>query len=97
MSRISAMMVGMLLGGLAVALSFNYHIVQTSEKLIFISKQQASLKDTWVDISKWTMQDWSKHPELSQDLIKAGYGDLITKSVAGGLIEDVLKNMPERK
>jgi hypothetical protein len=43
------------------------------------------------------MQDWSKHPELSQDLIKAGYGDLITKSVAGGLIEDVLKNMPERK
>jgi hypothetical protein len=97
MRRITTLLFGAFFGGLAVVLAFNYHIVRTPDTLLIVAKQHATLTDTYADVRSWSVNDWNTHNILSQNIIKAGHGDLITKSVAGGLIDDVLKNIGTKK
>ena len=97
MGRLTFLLVGLLMGGAAVAVGFNYHIVQTPKEMLFVAKQSASLKDTYVDIRSWGVKEWTSHPELSNALIKSGHGELITHSVAGNILDGILEETGIKK
>jgi len=81
MRRLIALLVGVAIGGGVVFGSFQYHLVRTEKNFIFVRRQRADWHDAYVDIRKWSHHEWGAHRDLSNDLIAAGRGDLITRSL----------------
>ncbi len=78
MRRLFALLFGMVLGGAAMYVGFKYHVVRVGEKkFLFVPKQQAELKDAYVDIRNWDSKEWKKHPELIEALRRYGRADLV--------------------
>lgn len=77
----------MMLGGILAACAIGLHIVCAPTGLLAVRKTRPAVKDLYVDIRRWTRQDWQKHPDLEKALIEAGHQDLLPhKSPAEGLL-----------
>ena len=82
MRRLIAVLLGALIGGAAVFTAFYYHLVRTDKTWLIVPKQRLEWHDAYVDIRGWSYRDWSKHRDLSTNLIAMGRGDLVARSVA---------------
>lgn len=82
MSKPGALVVGALLGAAAVYGSLNFHVLRTDNGVDFVRKSQSNLKDTYVDVRHFGVGDWLDHPELAQDLTKAGKQALMSDAAA---------------
>lgn len=82
MSKPGALIVGALLGGAAVFGSLNFHVLRTDNGVEFVRKNQSNLKDTYVDIRHFGVGDWLDHPDLAQDLTRAGKQNLMSDAAA---------------
>jgi hypothetical protein len=85
MRRLIALLLGVAIGGGLMFGAFQYHVLRTDKTFLFIRKQSADWHDAYVDIRGWTYRDWANHRVLSNNLIAAGRGDLVTRSVADQL------------
>ncbi len=82
MRRLIAGLLGVVVGGGGVFAAFQYHLVRTEKSYLVIRKQKTDWHDAYVDIRGWTHREWGAHRELSNDLIAAGRGDLVSRSAA---------------
>lgn len=87
MRKILAALIFMSIGAGGMYAAFQYHVVQSKEGWMIISKSQAGLHDTYADIRKWQATTWKKHPRLAQSLIDNGKGNLIIQSASNGLFD----------
>jgi hypothetical protein len=85
MRRLIALLFGVAIGGGCVFAAFQYHVVRTQDKWLVVRKQRADWRDAYVDVRGWTYREWGAHRALSNDLIAAGRGDLVTRSAADQL------------
>lgn len=85
MRRLIALMIGVAIGGGTTFAAFNLHVVRTDQKVLVVRKQRSDWHDAYVDIRGWTHREWTGHHELSSNLIAAGRGDLVVRSVADQL------------
>ncbi len=79
MSRIFAILFGVVLGGVFVFMAFEYHVVRTRERILVVAKQRASLRDPFADVRTWTSAQWRDHSELADNLTAAGHGSVIAR------------------
>ena len=87
MNKIICMFAGILIGGMMMMFAFQYHIVQTGEQTLVISRTESELADAWVNVAEWKAADWSKHPHLSDAMIKAGHGNLVQRSLGEEILD----------
>ncbi len=86
MSRLTAILLGMILGGAGVYVGFTYHVVRVGDKqFLFVPKLRAELKDVYVDVRQWDAAEWQKHPELAEALRRDGRADLVPQPARGWL------------
>ncbi len=85
MRRLIALILGVAIGGGTTFAAFNLHVVRTDQKVLFVRKQRADWHDAYVDTRGWTHREWGAHHELSTNLIAAGHGDLVVRSVTDQL------------
>lgn len=93
MRRLSALFVGIVLGGGIVYFGFNFHLIRAQSGWIVVSKSNAALSDACVDIRNWKLADWRAHPDLARNMIKAGYSDTVKAALKDSLIDEAVKGL----
>lgn len=81
MRRLRALLFGIALGGGLVYFGFNFHLVRAQDGWLMVPRTSVALEDACVDVRKWGAADWRKHPALTRDMFKAGYGDKVAASI----------------
>lgn len=81
MGRISAFILGFILGCLTLFFSMHYHFVHAHDGWHPIRKTTARLSDTVVDIRSFSFDDWVERPGLAPAIVQAGKSELIPQSV----------------
>lgn len=93
MGRLTALIIGIVVGGLLMFFSFNYHVVRTTDTMLVVPKSTTQLAGAYVDITDWDAADWVEQKEFTKSMVDAGHGDLVKTSVTKGLMERVLGNI----
>jgi hypothetical protein len=91
MRRLMALLIGIVIGGGCVYFAYQYHVVRTDDEWLFIPKTQRDLANTYIDIRRWSVNDWAGQPELARALMKEGRSDLIVQPQAGNLFDELLR------
>jgi hypothetical protein len=67
----------LLLGGWTVA-GLSLHVIRTSgSKIVVIPKQSLDWRDSYVDTTKWTLDDAASHPAVVNRMIQNGKVELL--------------------
>jgi hypothetical protein len=93
MRRFTALISGVLIGGVLVYAGFNYHLVRAHDGFLVVSRTQVALEDAYVDIRNWGITDWRKHPTLTRNMLKSGHAERVKAAVQDGLVKDALNGL----
>lgn len=91
MGRFQSFLLGFVLGGAAVFGSLKYHIVQADDGYHFVAKVTPGFQETYVDIRRFSPEDWLKHRNLALALVQSGQSQLL-KEAATGYFRESLDN-----
>lgn len=83
MGRLTAVIFGVILGGAAVYSAHEYHLVRARGEFLLVKKKAPTWKDVYVDVRHWSMQEWSTHRELAQNMAAAGHSKHILRGNDG--------------
>ena len=86
---------GILTGFLLMGASYEYHFVMSDEGFLIVPKTQSALKNVYVDIRGWSLQDWGQHPDVARALIQDGRSELITTGTAQNTLEQLIPQLSE--
>ncbi len=90
MKRLTALLIGILLGAAGMYCAFSAQVVHTGSEYLFVKKAHYSLDELfYADVSSWDAAEWAKHPTLQYDLISAGQGEVIKSPKAIELLESI--------
>jgi hypothetical protein len=87
---------GILTGFLLMGVSYEYHFVMSDEGFLIVPKTRSALKNIYVDIRGWSLQDWGKHPDVARALIQDGRSELITTGTAENTLEQMIPQLSEK-
>ncbi len=89
MSRLSCIVLGILIGAGLVYGALNYHVVRTPEGVEFVPKLAATFDETYVDVRQFSVSDWAEHEQLVRAVVKSGKDHILsnaaTRSVQDGI------------
>lgn len=72
----------LLLAGWGLA-ALAVHVVRTPDNVpTIVPKEKLDFRDTYVDTTKWTLDDVANHPAVVEKLIHAGKSDVLKHVVA---------------
>ena len=80
------------LGGAAVAATYEIHVVRSDEGFLVIPKEADGLKDVYADIREWDVKEWRNHSGLMKALITNGHQDLVKQSIYQDVINNFMGN-----
>jgi len=81
--RLKALVAGMTIGGASMFVAQQYHMVRCDEGVFFVKRTTTTdLKTAYVDVRKWGMTEWGKHPQVAAALTRDGYGALVVATTA---------------
>lgn len=86
---------GILTGCLLVGLAYEYHFVMSDQGFLVVPKTQSALKNVYVDIRDWSLEDWGDHADVARALIQDGRSELITTGTAQDALEQLIPPLPE--
>lgn len=89
MKRIKYLVLGIVLGGAAVAGALQYHLLQTTEGMVLVPKTDSTLSDTYVDIRDFGVSEWNEHRNIVDALLKADRQDVLKGSAVDGIKQSV--------
>jgi len=81
---------GILTGLLLAGLAYEYHFVMTGKGFLIVPKTHSALKNIYVDIRDWSLEDWGQHPDVARALIQDGRSELITTGAAQNALEQLI-------
>lgn len=89
MSRLSSILLGIVIGAGLVYGALNYHVLRTPEGVEFVPKLSATFSETYLDVRQFGVSDWAEHQLVARAVMKAGKDDLLTDSATRSLQEGV--------
>ena len=84
----------LLLGGWTLA-AMSLYVIRDDKRIVVIPKQRLDYHDTYVDTTKWTLDDVAKHPAVVMRLIETGKTDLlqhVDPKTSGDALASALQN-----
>lgn len=95
MSRIGALVFGVVVGcGLMYGGLF-YHLLRTDAGFEMVPKASATLTDSYLDVRKFSVSQWADHQAVAQAVLKADKGHLLGGSVGNSLEQGMNRVMDE--
>jgi hypothetical protein len=95
MSRLSYMVVGVLIGAGLVYGALNYHVLRTTEGVEFVPKLAATFDETYLDVRQFGVSDWADHEQLARAVVKSGK-DHILRDAATRSVQDGINSLWDR-
>ena len=92
MGRLGSFVMGLVIGGVGVYISLEYHVVRSDEQFELVPKLSANFSETYVDVRGWTLADWKEHKMLVAAVVKAKKEYLLKGAAADSLL-DGMKNI----
>lgn len=80
MNRLTSFLLGVLVGAFGLGITMHYYIVHASDGLHWVPKLAAKLEVPYVDIRKFTVEDWQRHQGLAMSILKSNKGQLMQDS-----------------
>jgi hypothetical protein len=68
--------------------ALQYHIVRSPQGMHVVPRGSAGLGDIYADVRDWSLDDWQRHPDLIQDLVRDGKGEIVPASSGRSLLRD---------
>ena len=93
MRRLTALILGIVIGGGLVFAAFHVHVVRSDKGTLFVTKKQVSFGEFYVDVREWDLDRWRQSPALADALISAGHSDVVAESTAQGAVSEMLRNL----
>lgn len=81
---------GLIAGGAFVAAAFSFHVVRAEDGWHWAKNPRSHMTACYADVRNWTANDWSDHPQLAAALVEAGEEELVIRSSADGLLDELL-------
>jgi len=66
------------------------HVVWTGDSPIIIPKDRIGVRDTYVDVSKWTADDVANHPAVALRLVRTGKADALKSAFKATSQQDLI-------
>ncbi len=82
MSRLTAFILGVVVGAAGLFISENYYIVRSKESVHLVPKVAAKLEFPYHDIREYTVEDWRKNVSLGTAIVKTQNTDLMVDSLS---------------
>lgn len=95
MRRLFAALLGMVVGGGLMFAAFQFHLVRTDKSVFIVRRQRTDWHDAYADVRGWTHHEWSEHRELSSDMIAAGRGEHVVRSIGDQLFRGLFDSFRE--
>ncbi len=95
MNRISSFFAGMVVGAVLLFVAMQFYVVRANDGLHFIPKLAAKLENPYVDIRKFTLNDWQNRQPLAVAIMKANQGNLMQDSALGGFKQAAQKTLDQ--
>lgn len=96
MRRLFALLIAAAVGGGVVFTAFQFHVVRGDERTFLVPKRHADWHEAYVDVRGWGYREWGDHPELAENLIASGHGDLVTRSAADSLFRGLFDSFRDK-
>jgi len=96
MRRLFALLIAAAVGGGIVFTAFQFHVVRSDDRTLFVPKRHADWHDAWVDVRGWDYREWGEHPVLSENMIASGHGDLVARSAADSLFRGLFDSFRDK-
>ena len=97
MRRLFAMFFGFGLGLAAMFMAFQVHVVKTDADWHFVKKQETQFADFYVDIRKWDLEEWGRHPDFQAALVEAGKTELLPTPQPEDILNDAMRHWDTAK
>ncbi len=81
MSRLTAFLLGVVVGGASLFLAENYYIVRSTESFHLVPKVAAKLEFPYHDIRNYSIEDWKKNVSLGAAIVRAKKPDMMVESL----------------
>lgn len=75
--RWAILLTGIALGAAGMAVLGSYHCVQTTNGRVWIPRTSTGWSNVYVDVSRWTSDDWRKNPGLMQAVVRSEHRALL--------------------
>ncbi len=95
MSRFSSFVLGIFIGAAGLYVAMQYHVVRANDGFHMIPKLAAKLENPYVDIRKFTLEEWQKRQPLALAIMKANQGNLMQDSALGGFKQAAQKTLEQ--
>ena len=95
MNRVSSFFAGILLGAVTMFVAMQFYIVRANDGFHLIPKLAAKLENPYVDIRKFTLNDWQNRQPLAVAIMKANRGNLMQDSALGGFKQAAQKTLDQ--
>ena len=89
MSRLGALILGVMVGAGGVYGSLNYHVVRNADGYNMVRKLETTFEETYIDARQFGVSDWFEHPQVVKAIVKADKKDLLGEAAADSLAETV--------
>ena len=96
MGRIACFLTGVIVGGILVFASLNYHLVRANDGFHTIPKLTAELSDSYVDIRTFGLAEWQDHRQLAMAIVRADKAYLLGEGVSESIrnaVEDAFSGL----
>lgn len=96
MARLGSFLGGILVGGVGVFIGLKYHVVRATDGVHLVPKLQAQFDEAYVDIRKFSFDDWNKHRSLAVAMVQADKGYLMQETTTDSLrrsVDSVLEGL----
>jgi hypothetical protein len=85
MSRISSFFTGIIVGAVGLYLVMQFYFIRSNDGFHLVPKMAAKLEMPYIDIRKFTLNDWQSHQSLAVAILKANRGNLMQDSSLGSI------------
>ncbi|HTN75882.1 MAG TPA: hypothetical protein VL096_11570 [Pirellulaceae bacterium] len=89
MGRLGSFLGGIVIGGAAVFIGLKYHVVRANDGVHLIPKLEARFDDAYVDIRKFSFEDWNQHRSLAVAMTQSQKGYLMQETATDSLRQSV--------
>jgi hypothetical protein len=96
MGWVGSFLGGVVVGGAAVFVGLKYHVVRATDGVHLVPKLQAQFDEAYVDIRKFSFEDWNKHRGLAVAMVKSDKGYLMQETTTDALrrsVDSVLEGL----
>jgi hypothetical protein len=95
MSRISSFLAGVVVGAASLFVAMQFYVVRAKDGIHLVPKLAAKLENPYVDIRKFTLNDWQNRQPLAVAIMKANQGNLMEDSGLSSIKQAAQKTLDQ--